>query len=118
MECILLIIILIFNSQTLDISSFRINFFNQEKKLYYVNAMNDDNGDLYFEFWGEAKKIRYFIGIDYSSEERLKINGNEIYSISTNKISKYHDSIIVNNNNDINIFSMNYDYFSFINIKD
>ena len=115
---ILLIIIIIFNSQTLDISSFNINFFTKELKLYYVNAMNDANGDLYFEFWGEENKIRYFIGIDYLSEERLKINGNEIYSISTNKISKYHDSIIVNNNNDINIFSMNNDYFSFINIKD
>ena len=118
MVCILLLIIFIFNSQTLDVSSFRINFFKKESKLYYVNAINNDDGNLYFEFLGEEKKIRYFIGIDYSSEERLKINGNEIYSISTNEISKYHDSIIVNNNNDINIFSMNYDYFSFINIKD
>ena len=117
MVCILLLIIFIFNSQTLDILSFRINFFKKESKLYYVNAINNDDGNLYFEFWGEANYIRYFIGIDYSSEERLKINGNEIYSIKTNEISKYHDSIIFNNNN-INIFSMNYDYFSFINIKD
>ena len=118
MSYILFIIILIFNSYTLDISSFNIYFFKKESKLYYVNAMNNDNGDIYFEFWGETNKIRYFIAIDYLSEERLKFNENEIYSIETNEISKHHDSIIVNNNNDINIFSMNDKYFGFINIKD
>ena len=118
MSYILFIIILIFNSYTLDISSFNIYFFRKESKLYYVNVMNNDNGDIYFEFWGETNKIRYFIAIDYLSEERLKFNENEIYSIETNEISKHHDSIIVNNNNDINIFSMNDKYFDFINIKD
>ena len=112
-----LIIILISKAYTLDISSFNINFIKKEKKLYYVNAMNNDNGDIYFEFWGETNKIRYFIAIDYLNEERLKLNGNEIYSIETYANSKYHDSIIVKYNNDINIFSMNYDYFSFIDIK-
>ena len=65
MSYILLLIILILNIGTLNISSLNINFFNQEKKLYYVNAMNNDNGDIYLEFWGEDNKIRYFIGIDY-----------------------------------------------------
>ena len=118
MSYILLLIILILNIGTLNISSLNINFFNQEKKLYYVNAMNNDNGDIYLEFWGEDNKIRYFIGIDYINEGQINFNENKIYSIETNEISKYHDSIIVNNNNEINIFSMNYEYFSFINIKD
>jgi len=116
----LLIIFLIINTCTyaLDISSFDINYFRQDEKLYYVNAMHNDNGDIYFEFWGENNAIRYFIGLDYITEERLKINDNEIYSIVANTISNYHDSIIVNNNNDINIFSINRDYFNFINIKE
>ena len=116
----ILIIFLIINTYTyaLDILSFDINYFRQDEKLYYVNAMNNDNGDIYFEFWGENNAKRYFIGLDYLTEERLKINDNEIYSIEANTISNYHDSIIVNNNNDINIFSINRDYFNFINIKE
>ena len=114
----LLFIFLIISTYALDISSFDINYFRQDEKLYYVNAMNNDNGDIYFEFWGENNAVRYFIGLDYITEERLKINNNEIYSIKANTISNYHDSIIVNNNNDINIFSINRDYLNFINIKE
>ena len=118
MRLILFTTFLIINVCTFDITSFDINFFKEEPNLYYVNAMNNDNGDIYLEFWGEDNKIRYFIGIDYINEGQINFNENKIYSIETNEISKYHDSIIVNNNNEINIFSMNYEYFSFINIKD
>ena len=114
----LMILILVFQILTLDISSFHIKFFKKESKLYYVNPMNNDNGDIYFEFWGENNKIRYFIGIDYLTEKQIKFNENEIYSIETNAISTYHDSILVNVNNEINVFSINKDYFGFINIKD
>ena len=118
MWSILLLIFLIINSQTIDLSSFKINFFNQDEKLYYVNSMNNDKGDIYFEFWGENNAIRYFIGINYLTEERIKFNDNEIFSIETNSISSFHESIIVNINNEINILSMNSNYFDFINIKD
>ena len=120
MRLILFITFLIINVCTFDITSFDINFFKEEPNLYYVNAMNNDNGDIYFEFWGEANKFRHFIGVNYLTEERLKFNDNEIYSIETNEISIYHESIIINNNddiNDINIFSMNYKYLDFIIIK-
>jgi len=112
------ILSLILYSISIDISSFNINFFQQETELIFVNAMNNDNGDIYFEFWGQKNAIRYFIALDYTTEERLKINNNEIYSIETNAISNFHESIIVNNNGDINIFSMNSEYFDFINIKE
>ena len=118
MWSILLLIFLIFNTQTIDLSSFKINFFNQDEKLYYVNSMNNDNGDIYFEFWGENNKIRYFIGINYLTEERIKFNENEVFSIVTNTISTFHESIIVNIDNEINILSMSINYFNFINIKD
>ena len=54
-------IILVFACYTLDLSSFNINFFKKESKLYYVNAFNNDIGDIYFKFWGETNKKRYFI---------------------------------------------------------
>ena len=72
----ILIIFLIISTYALDILSFDINYFRQDEKLYYVNAMNNDNGDIYFEFWGENNAVRYFIGLDYITEERLKINNN------------------------------------------
>ena len=37
------------SAQPLNINQFKINFFEQSKKLYYVNAMNNENGDIYFE---------------------------------------------------------------------
>ena len=80
--------------------------------------MNDINGDLYFEFWGENNAKRYFIGKSYLTEEQIKFNDNEIYSIEANKISNYHESIIVNIDNNVNILSMSTDYFDFINIKE
>ena len=115
---ILLFLSLILYSLSIDISLFNINFFQQETELIFVNAMNNDNGDIYFEFWGKNNAVRYFIGLDYITEERLKINNNEIYSIEANAISNFHESIIVNNNRDINIFSMNSEYFDFININE
>ena len=111
-------IFLFIHINTFDITSFKINFFKEDQKLYYVIPMNDDNGDLYFEFSGENNAIRYFIGINYLTEERIKFNGNEVYSIETNSISTFHESIIVNINNEINILSVNSNYFNFINIKE
>ena len=118
MRGIIFFIFLISNIQTFDITSFEVNFFKQDEKLYYVNPMNNDNGDLYFEFSGQNNAIRYFIGINYLTEERIKFNDNEIFSIETNTISTYHESIIVNIDNEINILSMSINYFNFINIKD
>ena len=59
------ILSLILYSISIDISSFNINFFQQETELIFVNAMNNDNGDIYFEFWGQKNAIRYLIFIYY-----------------------------------------------------
>ena len=52
-------LVLSISAQPLNINQFKINFFEQSKKLYYVNAMNNENGDIYFEFWGEESSTRY-----------------------------------------------------------
>ena len=118
MNCIFLIAHLIIYIHSFNISTFKINFFKEDSKLYYVNAMNNNNGDLYFEFWGENNAKRYFIGKSYLTEEQIKFNNNkEIYSIEANSITNYHESVIVNNDDNINIFSMGIDNFDFINLQ-
>ena len=118
MKGIFMVVYLIINIYSFDILSFQINFFKEDTKLYYVNAMNNFNGDLYFEFWGENNAKRYFIGKNYLTEEQIIFNNNnEIYSIDSNSITNYHESIIVNYGDNINIFSMSIDNFDFINLQ-
>ena len=102
----------------MDISSFHINFFEQTTKLYYIDAINNDNGDIYFEFWGEENAMRYFIGINNNSEDSMLFNGNEIYSINANTNWNYHESVIVNYNDIDNILSINSKNLDYINIQD
>ena len=111
-------LVLSISAQPLNINQFKINFFEQSKKLYYVNAMNNENGDIYFEFWGEESSTRYFIGKSFLTEEVLKINGNEICEIKANSNWNYHESIIIKYNDDINILSMNSKNIDYINLKD
>ena len=118
MSSIKWIMFLIICVNNLDITSFNINFFEQCTKLYYVNAINNENGDIYFEFWGEENDVRYFLGKSFSTEENIKINGNEIYSINANSIWNYHESIIVNYHNSTNILTMNSKYIDYINLED
>ena len=116
MSSIKLTLFLIIGIQALNLTSFNINFFQERKKLYYVNAMNNENGDIYFEFWGEEDSMRYYIGKNVSTEENLKINGDEMYSIDANTNWNYHESIIVEYNDSINILSINSKNFDYINI--
>ena len=99
-------------------SSYDVNFFEQRKKLFYVNAMNDDNGDIYFEFWGEDDTNRYFIAKKFETEENININGKSFYSISAYTNFNYHESIIVNYSNKVNILSMNSKTFDCMNFQD
>ena len=101
-----------------DVSLLKIHYFEQAKNLYYVNAFNNLDGDLYLEFWGEDTKTRYFIGLNATDENDLYIRGNKIFSIDSSYTSIHHDSaIIYDSNNKENIFSINYIYFDYINIE-
>ena len=64
-------ILLIIKVYSFDISSFHVNYFKQNTKLYYVNAMNNVKGNIYFEFWGENDNTRYYIGKNYLTEEPI-----------------------------------------------
>ena len=118
MSSIKWIIFLIICINTLDITSFNVNFFKQSTKLFYVNAMNNENGDIYFEFWGEENAVRYFMGKNFSTEENIIINGNRICSINANLNWNFHESIIIKYNEDVNILSMNSMNFDYVNLKD
>ena len=116
-------ILLLIQVNSVDISSFHVDYFKENTKLYYVNAMNNDKGNLYFEFWGENDNIRYFIGKNYLTEEPIKFNGSqEYFSQVTSGTQTFHESLIVNDDensedNIINILSMNWNTFDFINVQ-
>ena len=100
-----------------DTSLLVVNYFQQNTKLYYVNALNNDKGDLYFEFWGEADKFRYLIGVNATSGEEIYFGNEKIFQIEARSSSSIiHESIIISNNNMDNIFSINFINFDFINI--
>jgi len=107
------------NLCAIDISLININYLNINKKLYYVYAFNDDNnGDLYLEYWGEDSKIRYFLGLSATTGKELYFNDEATFQIESNEISIYHDSILINNNADNNIFSLNFNNLDYINLKE
>ena len=108
---------LTFSKIVFDIKKLKVNYFKENKKLYYVNAINDDKGNIYFEIWGENNNNRYFIGKNSDTEEPLLFNEKEILSVDAKVASNYHESIIVNYNNKINIFSFDYQYIYFINLQ-
>ena len=80
--------------------------------------MNNDKEDLFLEFWGESDRKRYFIGINSTTGEDIYFGDDKIRQIETNLNSIYHESIIISNDNENNIFSINSYYFEFINIKE
>ena len=101
---------------SVDTSLLKVNYFKQNTKLYYVNAMNNDKGDLYFEFWGEIDKNRYIISINSTTKEQINFGDKNFFQIDASSSSSfYHESIIIDNNDEYNIFSINKENFDFIN---
>ena len=115
----LIVINLFYIAYSFNISTLKVNYFIQEKKLYYINSLNNYKGDLYFEYWGEGNNIRYFIGINLTTGEEIYFENERIKKVESSQ-SNYHTSIIINDNNDEDhIFSINVKnyYLEFINLK-
>ena len=115
---ILFILLNFFNAIiSFDTSLLKINYFANNYHLYYVNAINNDNGDVYIEYWGEETKNLYLSRINGTSGEELYFGDSKTKIISKYLNSIYHESIIINYNNVEYILSINAKYYDFININ-
>ena len=72
----------------------KMNYFLKEKKLCYINPLNNDQGDLYFEYWNGDNNIRYFTGINITTGEDIYFGTEKIKTIGASKTT-YHASIII-----------------------
>ena len=61
--------------------------------------------------------MRYFIGLKSNTGKKIYFDESEIFQIESAQLSSYHESIIIDYNGIDNIFSMNYEYFDFIDIN-
>ena len=98
----------------------KVNYFNDNKNLYFINPINNPNGDLYFEFYGNSNKIRYINKLNITSGKEIYFNNDKVKQINTEYSTTNHESIIVNINNDGNdyIFTISYNKIELINIKE
>ena len=96
----------------INTSYFQISYFTEKSRLSYVNVMKDDTEIIYFEFGADNSNTRYYIGINPETEEYIKFNDKTFTSIDLIP-SVYHESIIMNINNNKNIFSFDYNNFFF-----
>ena len=116
LSLLFIFLLYIHNINSYDTSSFKINYFVNSNNLYYVNAINNENGDTYIEYWGENGTL-YLIGISGERGEELNFGDSKEKKININSNSLYHESIIINYNNSEYILSINYKTFDFININ-
>jgi hypothetical protein len=72
---------LTFSKIVFDIKKLKVNYFKENKKSYYVDAINDDKGNIYFEIWGEKDNNRYFIGKNSDTEEPLLLMKKKFYQL-------------------------------------
>ena len=101
-----------------DSSLLKINYFYDNTKLCYVNAMTNSKGDLYLEYCGPESEYRYFYTLDSKTGEEIYFNGNKIRRFSLYYGHTYHESIFINYNNEENyIFSFSPTYIDFFNLK-
>ena len=101
-----------------DSSLLKINYFYDNTKLCYVNAMTNSKGDLYLEYCGPESGYRYFYTLDSKTGEEIFFNGNKIRRFSIYYGHTYHESIFIKENNEENyIFSFSPSYIDFFNLK-
>ena len=101
-----------------DITSTKVNYFTGNSNLYYVNALNDDKGNIYFEFCGSKNNIyyNYFIGINSDDEKPILFKNNNIISFNQTISYTDHSSIIINHDNNTNILSYDHRNMFFFNL--
>ena len=70
--------------------------------LYYINAFSNSKGDLYIEYFGINSKTRYFYGLNSTTGKEILFKNNKILKILFAYDSTYHESIIINYQNEEN----------------
>ena len=76
LSLLFIFLLYIHNINSYDTSSFKINYFVNSNNLYYVNAINNENGDTYIEYWGENGTL-YLIGISGERGEELNFGDSK-----------------------------------------
>ena len=101
-----------------DITSMKVNYFRENSNLYYVNALNDDKGNIYFEFCGCKINTyyNYFIGINSDDEKPILFKDNNIISFNQTISYTRHSSIIISHDNNKNILSYDNKNMFFFNL--
>ena len=98
-----------------DTSLLKVNYFVDNKNLYYINAFSNSKGDLYIEYFGINSKTRYFYRLNSTTGKEILFKNNKILKILFGYDSIYHESIIINYQNEENyIFTISPEYFEFI----
>ena len=74
-----------------DSSLLKINYFYDDTKLCYINAMTNSKGDLYLEYCGPESEYRYFYSLDSTTGEEIIFNGNKIRRFIFDNANTYHE---------------------------
>ena len=101
-----------------DTSLLKVHYFYDNNNLCYINTISNSNGVLFFEYFGNKKNVRYLYGLNSTTGREILFNNKNILQINFNYISTYHESIIINyENNENYIFTFSPEYCEFININ-
>ena len=101
-----------------DTSLLKVHYFYDNNNLCYINTISNSNGDLYFEYFGNNNDVRYLYGLNSTTGKEILFNNNKILQIKFNYMSTYHESIIINyDNNENYIFTYNPEYCELINMN-
>ena len=117
---LLLFINIIMFTMSYDTSLLKPNYFYDGSNLFYINAMNNSKGDLYIEYYGTNTGNRYIFGLNSTTGEEIYWDdNNNIKKFTSNFQHTYHNSIIINiNDQEHYIFSLSPYNCEFINLKE
>ena len=112
--------LLFFKFVKINSFTLKVNYFYDSKNLYFINPLNNSNGDLYFEYYGNTNKNRYINKINITSGKEIYFNNDKVKQINSGYTTTNHESIIININNDGNdyIFTISYNKCELININE